>query len=45
MYQAKWIENAAFPYAVAIQAIPILAIVPVSAQLFGQGLKARTSCA
>ncbi len=42
MSQAKWIENAAYPYAVAIQAIPILAIVPVLRTLFGQGLMART---
>ncbi|HKA03488.1 MAG TPA: hypothetical protein VKD67_04135, partial [Acidimicrobiales bacterium] len=42
MSQARWIENAAYPYAVAIQAIPILAIVPVLRTLFGQGLMART---
>ncbi len=42
MSQAKWIENATYPYAVAIQAIPILAIVPVLRTLFGQGLMART---
>jgi NitT/TauT family transport system permease protein len=42
MSQARWIENAMYPYAVAIQAIPILAIVPVLRTLFGQGLMART---
>ena len=42
MSQAKWVENAAYPYAVAIQAIPILAIVPVLRNLFGQGLMVRT---
>jgi NitT/TauT family transport system permease protein len=42
MSQARWIENATYPYAVAIQAVPILAIVPVLRTLFGQGLMART---
>lgn len=42
MSQAKWVENATYPYAVAVQAIPILAIVPVLRTLFGQGLMART---
>ena len=42
MSQAKWVKNATYPYAVAIQAIPILAIVPVLRTLFGQGLMART---
>jgi NitT/TauT family transport system permease protein len=42
MSQAKWIENATYPYAIAVQAIPILAIVPVLRTLFGQGLMART---
>ena len=37
MSQAKWIENAAYPYAVAIQAIPILAIVPVLRTLVRSG--------
>jgi NitT/TauT family transport system permease protein len=42
MSQAKWIESSLYPYAVAVQAVPILAIVPVLRTLFGQGLMART---
>lgn len=35
MSQAKWIENAIFPYLVAIQAMPILAFVPLIGLVLG----------
>ena len=41
MSQTKLIERAVFPYAVTLQAIPILAIVPLIGFWFGYGLKAR----
>ena len=41
MAQAAWVERAGYPYLVALQAIPILAIVPVIGVVFGQGLNAR----
>lgn len=41
MAQAKWAEQSLYPYLVALQAIPILAIVPVIAAVFGGGLPSR----
>jgi len=42
MSQAKPAERAIFPYMVMLQAIPILAIVPLIGFWFGYGLNART---
>jgi NitT/TauT family transport system permease protein len=41
MSQAKMIERAVFPYAVTLQAIPILAIVPLIGFWFGFGQTSR----
>lgn len=41
MDQAKWAEQALFPYAVVLQCIPILALVPLIGALDGYGFKAR----
>lgn len=41
MSQAKFIERAVFPYAVVLQAIPILAIVPLIGFWFGYGFMPR----
>lgn len=41
MSQAKFIERAIFPYAVVLQAIPILAIVPLVGFWFGYGFLPR----
>jgi NitT/TauT family transport system permease protein len=41
MSQAKWVERAFFPYAVIVQAIPILAIVPLIGSFWGFGFNAR----
>ncbi len=41
MSQAKFIERAVFPYAVTLQAIPVLAIVPLIGFWFGFGFTAR----
>ena len=41
MSQARWIERSMFPYMVALQAIPILAIVPLIGAVLGFGLGAR----
>ena len=41
MSQAKWIERSLFPYLVALQAVPILAFVPLLAVFFGFNFKAR----
>lgn len=41
MSQSKLIERAVFPYAVTLQAIPILAIVPLIGFWFGFGISAR----
>ncbi|HQV57762.1 MAG TPA: ABC transporter permease subunit [Ilumatobacteraceae bacterium] len=39
--QSKWIERSIFPYMVALQAIPILAIVPLIGTVLGYGMSAR----
>jgi NitT/TauT family transport system permease protein len=41
MAQAKWAETALFPYAVVLQCIPILALVPLIGFWFGFGFTAR----
>lgn len=41
MSQAKFIERSIFPYAVVLQAIPILAIVPLIGFWFGYGFMPR----
>ena len=35
MSQAKWVENAFYPFLVALQAMPILAFVPLIGTIFG----------
>ncbi|KQQ09576.1 ABC transporter permease [Rathayibacter sp. Leaf296] len=42
MSQAKWIERSLFPYAVILQCIPILALVPLIGFWFGFDFPART---
>lgn len=41
MSQAHWVEVTLFPYAVALQSIPILAIVPLIAFAIGYGFESR----
>jgi NitT/TauT family transport system permease protein len=41
MSQAKWVETALFPYAVILQCIPILALVPLIGFWFGFDTPAR----
>jgi NitT/TauT family transport system permease protein len=41
MSQAKWIERSFFPYAVILQCIPILALVPLIGSLFGFEFNSR----
>lgn len=41
MSQARWLEDALFPYAVMLQVLPVLAIVPLLGLLFGFDLKSR----
>lgn len=41
MSQAKWIESSLFPYAVILQCIPILALVPLIGSLFGFDFPSR----
>jgi NitT/TauT family transport system permease protein len=43
MSQSKLIERAVFPYAVSLQAVPILAIVPLIGFWFGYGLNSRVA--
>lgn len=42
MSRAVWLERAIYPYAVVLQVIPILAIVPLIGLWFGYGMVART---
>ncbi|MFI7668782.1 ABC transporter permease [Nocardia sp. NPDC049526] len=42
MSQAKPIEKIVYPYAVVLQAIPVLAVVPLIGLWFGYGTSART---
>lgn len=41
MSQAPWLENTLFPYAIAIQAVPIIALVPVIGLWMGFSFNAR----
>lgn len=41
MARAKWAERSVYPYLVALQATPVLAIVPVIAAIFPDGLAPR----
>jgi NitT/TauT family transport system permease protein len=41
MSQAKWVETAVYPYVVALQSIPILALVPLIAFALGYGFGSR----
>jgi NitT/TauT family transport system permease protein len=41
MSQAKWVEGAVYPYLVALQAIPVLAVIPLIYSVFGGGLAPR----
>ncbi|GGK50072.1 ABC transporter permease [Nocardia camponoti] len=43
MSQAKPIENIVYPYAVVLQAIPVLAVVPLIGLWLGYGFSARTT--
>ena len=42
MSTRKWVENSVYPYAVALQTIPIIAISPIINIVLGSGLGART---
>ncbi|AHH97348.1 ABC transporter permease [Kutzneria viridogrisea] len=41
MSQARWVERSLYPYAVVLQTIPILALVPLFGFWFGFGLPSR----
>ena len=41
MAQATWLERSMWPYLVAVQAIPILALVPIIGSIFGFGRGSR----
>jgi NitT/TauT family transport system permease protein len=41
MAQAKWAEQALFPYAVVLQCVPVLALVPLIGAIEGYAFKAR----
>lgn len=41
MSQAKWVERSLYPYAVVLQCIPILALVPLIGSLFGYEFPSR----
>lgn len=41
MSQARWIEQSLFPYAILLQVVPILAIVPLLGLMFGFGFFSR----
>jgi NitT/TauT family transport system permease protein len=41
MAQARWMERSMYPYLVAAQALPVLAIVPLINSVFGGGMGAR----
>ncbi len=43
MSQSSWLERSFFPYAVVIQAVPIVAIVPVLALWFGRSYASRVA--
>ncbi|HEX4223506.1 MAG TPA: ABC transporter permease [Pseudonocardiaceae bacterium] len=41
MSQARWVERSVYPYAVVLQTVPILALVPLFGFWFGFGLPSR----
>ncbi len=41
MSQARWVERALWPYLIALQAIPILALVPLLINFFGNNFRSR----
>ncbi len=41
MAQARWLERSMYPYLVAAQALPVLAIVPLIGSVFGGGIGSR----
>ena len=41
MSQARWLERSIWPYLVAMQAIPILAVVPIIGSIFGFEINSR----
>ena len=41
MAQATWVERSFWPYLIAAQAVPILAIVPILGNIFGFGMGTR----
>lgn len=41
MSQARWLERSLYPYAVVLQCVPILAIVPLIGFWFGYGFSSR----
>ncbi len=41
MSQARWLESAVYPYLVALQAIPVLAVVPIIYTVFGASMAPR----
>jgi NitT/TauT family transport system permease protein len=41
MAQATWLERSFWPYLIAAQAVPILAIVPIIGTIFGYGFSSR----
>ncbi len=41
MAQARWAERSLYPYLVALQALPVLAIVPLILSVFGGGMGSR----
>lgn len=41
MAQAVWVERSLYPYLVALQATPVLAIVPIIYSVFGGGMSSR----
>lgn len=42
MSRTKWLESALYPYAIILQTVPILAIVPLIGLWFGYGFFSRT---
>jgi NitT/TauT family transport system permease protein len=41
MSQARWVEKSLYPYAVVLQTVPILALVPLLGYWFGFGFESR----
>ncbi len=41
MAQARWVERSIYPYLVALQAVPVLSVVPLILSVFGGGMSAR----